>query len=217
MPTWPLGGLYSGEVLVWDISRPEDPLLWRTGLTDDTHTDPVYQVRAAARRAGWEVTSSRARPCRPGVCSAAWSRGRGGCPLATTQEEGHQGVSAWPAASGILGVSGSRVILALRGSPLGLALLAASMEPLPSWFSAGTWGYLGTLWVYPLMGQVAPKPLQEVSLFLSLLEEKGKVVWRLTAGLAGRWGRCPFVTWLLSRLPRWSGSRSPGTATASRC
>nr|XP_042130926.1 cytoplasmic dynein 2 intermediate chain 2 isoform X3 [Peromyscus maniculatus bairdii] len=38
------GGLYSGEVLVWDTSRPEDPLLWRTGLTDDTHTDPVYQV-----------------------------------------------------------------------------------------------------------------------------------------------------------------------------
>ncbi|XP_049751259.1 cytoplasmic dynein 2 intermediate chain 2 isoform X1 [Loxodonta africana] len=38
------GGLYSGEVLVWDMSRPEDSLLWRTGLTDDTHTDPVYQV-----------------------------------------------------------------------------------------------------------------------------------------------------------------------------
>lgn len=47
-PTQPshiAGGLYSGEVLVWDMSRPEDPLLWRTGLTDDTHTDPVYQVR----------------------------------------------------------------------------------------------------------------------------------------------------------------------------
>ncbi|KAM5259204.1 cytoplasmic dynein 2 intermediate chain 2 isoform 1-T1 [Hipposideros larvatus] len=46
-PTQPshiAGGLYSGEVLVWDVSRAEDPLLWRTGLTDDTHTDPVYQV-----------------------------------------------------------------------------------------------------------------------------------------------------------------------------
>lgn len=46
-PTQPAhvaGGLYSGEVLVWDTSRPEDPLLWRTGMTDDTHTDPVYQV-----------------------------------------------------------------------------------------------------------------------------------------------------------------------------
>ncbi|XP_036039217.1 WD repeat-containing protein 34 isoform X2 [Onychomys torridus] len=50
-PTQPshiAGGLYSGEVLVWDMSRPEDPLLWRTGLTDDTHTDPVYQVLSAA-------------------------------------------------------------------------------------------------------------------------------------------------------------------------
>lgn len=46
-PLGPPGGLYSGEVLVWDLSRPEDPLLWRTGLTDDTHTDPVYQVRTA--------------------------------------------------------------------------------------------------------------------------------------------------------------------------
>lgn len=43
-PAGPAGGLYSGEVLVWDVSRAEDPLLWRTGLTDDTHTDPVYQV-----------------------------------------------------------------------------------------------------------------------------------------------------------------------------
>lgn len=43
-PSHVAGGLYSGEVLVWDMSRPEDPLLWRTGLTDDTHTDPVYQV-----------------------------------------------------------------------------------------------------------------------------------------------------------------------------
>lgn len=50
-PLGPAGGLYSGEVLVWDVSNPEDPLLWRTGLTDDTHTDPVYQVRAWA--AGW--------------------------------------------------------------------------------------------------------------------------------------------------------------------
>lgn len=47
-----IGGLYSGEVLVWDMSRPEDPLLWRTGLTDDTHTDPVYQVRRLGRGGG---------------------------------------------------------------------------------------------------------------------------------------------------------------------
>ncbi|XP_037006151.2 cytoplasmic dynein 2 intermediate chain 2 [Artibeus jamaicensis] len=43
-PSHIAGGLYSGEVLVWDTGHPEDPLLWRTGLTDDTHTDPVYQV-----------------------------------------------------------------------------------------------------------------------------------------------------------------------------
>ncbi|XP_077002683.1 cytoplasmic dynein 2 intermediate chain 2 isoform X2 [Tamandua tetradactyla] len=43
-PSHIAGGLYSGEVLVWDMSRPDDSLLWRTGLTDDTHTDPVYQV-----------------------------------------------------------------------------------------------------------------------------------------------------------------------------
>ncbi|XP_054220119.1 cytoplasmic dynein 2 intermediate chain 2 isoform X2 [Homo sapiens] len=42
-PSHVAGGLYSGEVLVWDLSRLEDPLLWRTGLTDDTHTDPVSQ------------------------------------------------------------------------------------------------------------------------------------------------------------------------------
>ncbi|XP_063491935.1 cytoplasmic dynein 2 intermediate chain 2 isoform X9 [Symphalangus syndactylus] len=42
-PSHVAGGLYSGEVLVWDLSRLEDPLLWRTGLMDDTHTDPVSQ------------------------------------------------------------------------------------------------------------------------------------------------------------------------------
>lgn len=39
------GGLFSGETVVWDTSKPEDPLIWRTGMTDDTHTDPVSQVR----------------------------------------------------------------------------------------------------------------------------------------------------------------------------
>uniref|UniRef100_A0A8C2UCL3 Dynein 2 intermediate chain 2 n=1 Tax=Coturnix japonica TaxID=93934 RepID=A0A8C2UCL3_COTJA len=43
-PSLIAGGLFSGEVLVWDTSKPEDPLIWRTGMTDDTHTDPVYQV-----------------------------------------------------------------------------------------------------------------------------------------------------------------------------
>ncbi|XP_020649114.3 cytoplasmic dynein 2 intermediate chain 2 [Pogona vitticeps] len=43
-PSLIAGGLFNGEVLVWDTSRLEDPLVWRTGMTDDTHTDPVYQV-----------------------------------------------------------------------------------------------------------------------------------------------------------------------------
>uniref|UniRef100_A0A8V5GSY6 Uncharacterized protein n=1 Tax=Melopsittacus undulatus TaxID=13146 RepID=A0A8V5GSY6_MELUD len=38
------GGLFSGELVVWDTSRTEDPVILRTGMTDDTHTDPVYQV-----------------------------------------------------------------------------------------------------------------------------------------------------------------------------
>lgn len=53
----PTGGLYSGEVLVWDMSRPEDPLLWRTGLTDDTHTDPVYQVSSRVGVPGRHLVS----------------------------------------------------------------------------------------------------------------------------------------------------------------
>ncbi|XP_061867901.1 cytoplasmic dynein 2 intermediate chain 2 isoform X1 [Colius striatus] len=43
-PSLIAGGLFSGELVVWDTSRAEDAVIWRTGLTDDTHTDPVYQV-----------------------------------------------------------------------------------------------------------------------------------------------------------------------------
>ncbi|KAM6243786.1 cytoplasmic dynein 2 intermediate chain 2 [Porphyrio hochstetteri] len=43
-PSLIAGGLFSGELVVWDTSRTEDPVVWRTGMTDDTHTDPVYQV-----------------------------------------------------------------------------------------------------------------------------------------------------------------------------
>ncbi|NXG34756.1 WDR34 protein, partial [Dromaius novaehollandiae] len=42
-PSLIVGGLFSGEVVVWDTSRIEDPVILRTGMTDDTHTDPVYQ------------------------------------------------------------------------------------------------------------------------------------------------------------------------------
>lgn len=39
-----LGGLYSGEVLVWDTSRSQDLILAQTGMSADTHREPVYQV-----------------------------------------------------------------------------------------------------------------------------------------------------------------------------
>ncbi|XP_069465279.1 cytoplasmic dynein 2 intermediate chain 2 isoform X2 [Ambystoma mexicanum] len=42
-PSLIAGGLYSGEVLVWDTSRMDDALICRTGLMGDSHTDPVYQ------------------------------------------------------------------------------------------------------------------------------------------------------------------------------
>ncbi|XP_054853480.1 cytoplasmic dynein 2 intermediate chain 2 isoform X2 [Eublepharis macularius] len=54
-PSLVAGGLFTGEVLVWDTSRIEDPLVWRTGMTDDTHTDPVYQV-------GWIQGSKHGHP-----------------------------------------------------------------------------------------------------------------------------------------------------------
>ncbi|CAN9504664.1 unnamed protein product [Ophioblennius macclurei] len=46
-PTQPAliaGGLYSGEVLVWDTSRTQDPVLAQTGLSAEGHREPVYQV-----------------------------------------------------------------------------------------------------------------------------------------------------------------------------
>ncbi|XP_069573424.1 cytoplasmic dynein 2 intermediate chain 2 [Brachyistius frenatus] len=46
-PTQPpliAGGLYSGEVLVWDTSRTQDPVLAQTGMSADGHREPVYQV-----------------------------------------------------------------------------------------------------------------------------------------------------------------------------
>ncbi|XP_040294075.1 cytoplasmic dynein 2 intermediate chain 2 isoform X1 [Bufo bufo] len=44
-PSLIAGGLFNGEVLVWDTSRTDDPLIGRTGLSIDSHMDPVYQVR----------------------------------------------------------------------------------------------------------------------------------------------------------------------------
>ncbi|KAG8010981.1 WD repeat-containing protein 34, partial [Nibea albiflora] len=38
------GGLYSGEVVVWDTSRTQDPVLVQSGMSADSHREPVYQV-----------------------------------------------------------------------------------------------------------------------------------------------------------------------------
>lgn len=39
------GGLYNGEVMVWDTSRTQDPVLAQTGLCAEGHREPVFQVR----------------------------------------------------------------------------------------------------------------------------------------------------------------------------
>ncbi|XP_066436452.1 cytoplasmic dynein 2 intermediate chain 2 isoform X2 [Eleutherodactylus coqui] len=44
-PSLLAGGLFNGEVLVWDTSRTDDPHIGRSGLSVDSHMDAVYQVR----------------------------------------------------------------------------------------------------------------------------------------------------------------------------
>ncbi|GAA6083891.1 WD repeat-containing protein 34 [Tachysurus ichikawai] len=46
-PSLIAGGLYSGEVMVWDTSRTQDPVLAQTGMCSDTHKEPVYEVTAS--------------------------------------------------------------------------------------------------------------------------------------------------------------------------
>lgn len=38
------GGLYSGEVVVWDTSCAEAPMLVQSGMSADGHREPVYEV-----------------------------------------------------------------------------------------------------------------------------------------------------------------------------
>ncbi|XP_048181708.1 cytoplasmic dynein 2 intermediate chain 2 isoform X3 [Corvus hawaiiensis] len=64
-PSLIAGGLFSGELVVWDTSRTEDPVIWRTGMTDDTHTDPVYQMAWGEAAVG--VTSLSFSHFDPGV------------------------------------------------------------------------------------------------------------------------------------------------------
>lgn len=123
-PPGSAGGLYSGEVLVWDLSRPEDPLLWCTGLTDDTHTDPVYQVSTV----GCPVGGGPPLPTWSGAllswaCSLRQSgRGR----LLGTAVQGRQGVAVGQLPSAFLELPGHESHPALsRSHPQGHPSLLA--------------------------------------------------------------------------------------------
>ncbi|XP_055035133.2 cytoplasmic dynein 2 intermediate chain 2 [Misgurnus anguillicaudatus] len=54
------GGLYNGEVMVWDTSRTQDLILSQTGMSADTHREPVYQVNwvPGSRRGEYVVLSA---------------------------------------------------------------------------------------------------------------------------------------------------------------
>ncbi|XP_068012179.1 cytoplasmic dynein 2 intermediate chain 2 isoform X3 [Melanerpes formicivorus] len=75
-PSLLAGGLFSGELVVWDTSRTEDPVVWRTGITDDTHTEPVYQLARGEAAVG--VTSLSFSPLDPCVLVVG---AEGGAPL----------------------------------------------------------------------------------------------------------------------------------------
>uniref|UniRef100_A0A671P4L6 WD repeat domain 34 n=1 Tax=Sinocyclocheilus anshuiensis TaxID=1608454 RepID=A0A671P4L6_9TELE len=59
-PSVVAGGLYSGEVLVWDTSRSQDLILSQTGMSADTHREPVYRVSwvPGARRGEFTLLSA---------------------------------------------------------------------------------------------------------------------------------------------------------------
>ncbi|XP_067868221.1 WD repeat-containing protein 34 isoform X2 [Heterodontus francisci] len=44
-PSLIAGGLFNGEVLVWNSCKTDDPLIARSGMSEDTHREPVYQVQ----------------------------------------------------------------------------------------------------------------------------------------------------------------------------
>uniref|UniRef100_A0A8C5D1G7 Dynein 2 intermediate chain 2 n=1 Tax=Gadus morhua TaxID=8049 RepID=A0A8C5D1G7_GADMO len=43
-PSLIAGGLYSGDVVVWDTSKSQDSLMAQTGMSAQSHREPVYQV-----------------------------------------------------------------------------------------------------------------------------------------------------------------------------
>lgn len=203
-PLGPPGGLYSGEVLVWDLSRPEDPVLWRTGLTDDTHTDPVYQVRAAG-----------CGPGQGGTFPFSLSR-----PLLSWAATGKR-VPAWHSqGSSPGGWQWDSCLWHSRRSQARVTPQGQGPTQLPPpelhWGLptdlAFCWSWGGALEasIPAPVGEAAPRPP------LRFFSWTIRVGWRLPSVLAGRCGwpgvQHPFPT----LLPRLSGCPSTATA-ASRC
>lgn len=44
-PSWIAGGSFSGEVLVWDVSRDDDLLVASSGVGNDSHREPVSKLQ----------------------------------------------------------------------------------------------------------------------------------------------------------------------------
>ncbi|XP_026885213.2 WD repeat-containing protein 34 [Electrophorus electricus] len=44
-PSLIAGGLYNGDLIIWDTSRTQDPVLAQTGMSPDAHREPVYEVK----------------------------------------------------------------------------------------------------------------------------------------------------------------------------
>ncbi|XP_019635654.1 PREDICTED: WD repeat-containing protein 34-like isoform X5 [Branchiostoma belcheri] len=44
IPAFIAGGTFNGEVQLWDLSQPDNPLLASSGIEDDSHRDPVSRV-----------------------------------------------------------------------------------------------------------------------------------------------------------------------------
>ncbi|XP_063066445.1 WD repeat-containing protein 34 [Engraulis encrasicolus] len=130
-PSLIAGGLYSGEVVVWDTSRTQDPMLAQTGMSADTHREPVYQVQwvAGSRRGEMEVVSggSGGRVLRWRVdaaetrlvLSAGYALVRQQVPMINTLSKGRGGtcigvtalaLSPWDADSFLVGSEGGLVL-----------------------------------------------------------------------------------------------------------
>ncbi|KAI1882450.1 hypothetical protein AGOR_G00250880 [Albula goreensis] len=139
-PSLIAGGLYSGEVVVWDSSRSQDPLLAQTGMSEDTHRDPVYQVRwlPVGRRAEQVVLSAGT-----GGRVLLWNLGEDGRLKLSDgyallcQQVPHSGTLSKARSSGCVGVTSLTLSpwdpdVFLVGSEGGLVLKCSFSAPTPA-------------------------------------------------------------------------------------